>query len=297
MFRTFSRSWQLFKASLAVLRQDKELIIFPLISTAGLIVVSILFLIPLGLTGILGTVSAGGEPTTVQYILGAIITFLFYWVTYTIIIYAQTALVGAAMIRLNGGDPTVKDGFKIANERLGKIIGYASIAATVGMLLNMLKNAARESDNIVVSIVGQLFAGALTMAWNLITFLVVPVLVVENVGPIEAIKRSGAYLKKTWGENLIGTGGMGFISFLFMMAGFLVVGLLTMLLSSLLGNVGIIIGITLMFAVLGGIGLFFSALGGIFQAALYKYATEGTTGEMFEAELIQGAFVPAPAKR
>jgi len=63
-----------------------------------------------------------------------------------------------------------------------------------------------------------------------------------------------------------------------------------MLLSSLMGSAGIIIGIILMFIVLGGIGLFFSALGGIFQAALYKYATEGTTGEMFEAELIQGAF-------
>lgn len=290
MFRTFGRSWRLFKASLAVLRQDKELMVFPLMSTAGLIVVSILFLIPLGLTGILGTVSSGGEPTTVQTILGLVITFLFYWVTYTIIIYSQTALVGAAMIRLNGGDPTVSDGFKIANSRLGKIIGYASIAATVGMLLNMLKNAARESDNIVVSIIGQLFAGALTMAWNLITFLVVPVLVVENLGPIDAIKRSGEYLKKTWGENLVATTGMGFISFLFMMAGFLVVGLLTMLLSSLMGSAGIIIGIILMFIVLGGIGLFFSALGGIFQAALYKYATEGTTGEMFEAELIQGAF-------
>mgnify|MGYP001185013708 FL=1 len=290
MFRTFERSWRLFKASLSVLRQDKELMIFPLISTAGLIIVSILFLIPLGLTGILGTVSSGGEPTTAQTILGLIITFLFYWVTYTVIIYSQTALVGAAMIRLNGGDPTVSDGFKIANSRLGKIIGYASIAATVGMLLNMLKNAARESDNIVVSIIGQIFAGALTMAWNLITFLVVPVLVVENLGPIDAIKRSGEYLKKTWGENLVATTGMGFISFLFMMGGFLVVGLLTMLLSSLMGSAGIIIGIILMFIVLGGIGLFFSALGGIFQAALYKYATEGTTGDLFEAELIQGAF-------
>ena len=290
MFRTFGRSWKLFKASLAVLRQDKELMIFPLISALGLIVVSILFLIPLGASGLLSTVSAGGELSTAQTIIGLVITFLFYWITYTVIIFAQTALVGAAMIRLNGGDPTISDGFKIASERLGKIIAYASIAATVGMVLNGLRNSARNSDNIVVSIIGQLFAGALNMAWNLITFLVVPVLVVENVGPIEAIKRSGAYLKKTWGENLVATTGMGFISFLFMMAGMIVVGLITWLLSSILGSVGIIIGIVLFVAVIGIIGLFFSALSGIFQAALYKYATEGTTGELFESELITGAF-------
>ncbi|MDX2076272.1 MAG: DUF6159 family protein [bacterium] len=290
MFRTFSRSWQLFKASLAVLRQDKELMIFPLVSALGLMVVSILFLIPLGASGLLSAMSEGTPVTFAQQVLGIVITFLFYWITYTVIIFAQTALVGAALIRLNGGDPTVSDGFRIASERLGKIIAYASIAATVGMVLNALRNSARSSDNIVVSIIGQLFAGALNMAWNLITFLVVPVLVVENVGPIEAIKRSGAYLKKTWGENLVATTGMGFISFLFMMAGMLVVGLITWLLSSILGSVGIIIGIVLFVAVIGIIGLFFSALSGIFQAALYKYATEGTTGELFEAELITGAF-------
>ncbi|MCL4255138.1 MAG: hypothetical protein KJ043_15345, partial [Anaerolineae bacterium] len=133
MFKTFSRSWELFKASLAVLRQDKELMIFPLISAAGLIVVTILFLIPLGASGLLATVGSGAEPTTPQIILGLVITFLFYWITYIVIIFSQTALVGAAMIRLNGGDPTVKDGFRIASERLGKIVVYASIAATVGM--------------------------------------------------------------------------------------------------------------------------------------------------------------------
>lgn len=291
MFKTFGRSWQLFKASLAVLRQDKELMIFPLISASGFIVISILFLIPLGASGLLTTLSSGAEPTTSQMILGFIITFLFYWVTYTVVIFSQTALVGAAMIRLNGGDPTVNDGFRIASERLGKIVGYASIAATVGMILNAIQNSARNSDNPIASIVGQLFAGALSMAWNLITFLVVPVLVVENVGPIEAIKRSGAYLKKTWGENLVGTGGMGIVSGLFMFLGFLVVGALTWLLSSIMGGTGVIIGLVLMFAVLGTIALFFSALGGIFQAALYKYATEGTTGEMFERDLIAGAFV------
>lgn len=290
MFRTFSRSWQLFKASLSVLRQDKELMVFPLLSSLGLIVATILFFIPLAASGILGALGGDGEPTMAQNIIGLVISFLFYLVTYTIIIFSQTALVGAVMIRLNGGDPTVQDGFRIASERLGKIVGYATIAATVGMILNAIRSSGRSSDNIVISILTQLFAGALTMAWNLITFLVIPILVVENVGPIEAIKRSGAYLKKTWGENLVANAGMGFISFLFMLAAFIVFGLLTALLASVLGGFGLVVGIILIVASVGIIGLFFSALGGVFQAVLYKYATEGSTGDLFEAELVSGAF-------
>ncbi len=71
-------------------------------------------------------------------VMGFVVAFLFYLVQYVVIFYANTALVGAAMIRLNGGDPTVRDGFRIANSRFGAIIGYALIAATVGMILKAL---------------------------------------------------------------------------------------------------------------------------------------------------------------
>ena len=65
------------------------------------------------------------------------------------------------------------------------------------MLLSMVKEKGNSASRVVTSIVG--------FVWNVATFLVVPVLAVEDVGPIEAIKRSVSYLRKTWGEQLVGT--------------------------------------------------------------------------------------------
>ncbi len=99
------------------------------------------------------------------------------------------------MIRLRGGDPTVDDGFRIALKHVGPILGYAFVAATVGMILRWLSERSGTLGRIVVSLVG--------IAWNVTTYLTVPVLVMEEVGPIEAIKRSASLLKKSWGEQIV----------------------------------------------------------------------------------------------
>lgn len=286
MFASFSRSWELVKASYNVLRSDKELIWFPIMSTVGVIIITIVFAIPLFASGLLEAVAAeNGEMTSAQQITGLVIAFLFYFVMYTVVIFSNVALVGAAMIRLDGGDPTLKDGFRIASERIGAILGYAAISSTVGMLLN----AIRDRDNIL----SQILAGILSTAWNLIVFLVVPVLVIENVGPIEAIKRSGSLLKKTWGEQIVGTFSIGGIFFVITLAAVLVIGIPVFLVASSLGSeLMLFIGIGFIVLVVMAINLVGSALNGIFQAALYKYATEGKVAEFFEERLIAGAFQP-----
>src|SRR5690242_7678997 len=103
MFTRLSNSWELFKASLRVLAADKELVVFPIISTIGLIVVTLTFAAPIFLSRLFDGIFLGGQ---VQ-VLGFIVLFLFYVVQYTVIFFANTALVGAALIRLRGGDPTV----------------------------------------------------------------------------------------------------------------------------------------------------------------------------------------------
>ncbi len=301
MFSSFGRSWRLVKASYSVLKQDKELLWFPVMSTIGLIVVTIAMMLPLAGSGIFGAVEAGEELSSGQSTMAFIFTFLFYFVTYTVIIFSNTALIGAAMIRLDGGDPTVSDGIRIARERLSTILGWAAIAATVGMILQALQNMARESDNIVTQIIGSILVSLVGFAWNLMTFLVIPVFVVENVGPIEAIKRSGAMVKKTWGENITGSFSMGIIQFLIMLAVFLLVGLpLFLLASSMESAFLMVVVVVLVVTLIGAIGIFFSALNGIFQAALYKYAiNDGNTevvSEFFDADMIAGAFQPKAAR-
>jgi len=290
MFATFGRSWRLTKQSWAILSKDKQLLLFPLMSGIGVIFATILFAIPFFASGIVQAVSTeNGQPSAGQVILNLVLLFLFYFVTYTIIIYSNTALVGAVMLRLKGKEPTISDGFKIANERLPKILGYAAIAATVGVILNTIRSSARENKNLVVQIIGSLFASLLQMAWNIVTFLVVPVLVVENVGPIECIKRSGALLRKTWGEQIAGSLSVGVIFGIITLVAMIPLFLILALAIGTASIFLIVVAIILFVAVIGFISLISGALNSIYRVALYQYASTGTV-ELFNADLVQNAF-------
>ena len=278
MFQKLSNSWELVKASAQVLRADKELIVFPIVSGLALILVSATFVAPLFLFG-----SGFSIPEEGASILAYIGLFVFYLVQYTVIFFFNSALVGAAMIRLDGGDPTVGDGLRIAFKHLGSILGYAAIAATVGVIL---KTARERSGGL-----GKFIVGLVGMAWNLATFLVVPVLVTQNVGPIEAIKRSASILKKTWGEQIVGNAGIGFV---FGVLSFVTILLFVpiFILTVPTGNPWLIgAAATTMVGVLLTLGLLNATLSGIYQAALYRFATGQESGR-FDDQLLQGAFRP-----
>ena len=206
MFDRLSRSWGLVKASATVLRQDKELMLFPLISLAALAVVVACFALPvIGLGALDGLSGAGGKSPAVY-----VVAFLFYFSQYFVIFFFNVALVGAAMIRLDGGNPTLGDGIRVATSKIVSIAGYALIAATVGMVLRAIQER--------VGFVGKIIVGLLGIGWTVATYLVVPVLAARDVGPIDAVKESAALLKKTWGENVIGQVGLS-AAFVFIFMG------------------------------------------------------------------------------
>ncbi len=278
MFRRLSNSWELVKASWRVLLADKELMVFPLVAFLASIVVLITFAVPTVLAGVLDSAVANGELGIFSYI----VAFLFYAVMYFVTIFANSALVGAAMIRLEGGDPTVSDGFRIAFSKIGTIFGYAVIAATVGTILRMISERSGTIGRIVVSLVG--------FVWNVATFLVVPVLVMEKVGPLEAVKRSGGLLKETWGEQIVGNLSVGFI---FGLISFLVIlaGVPLVIAAVVSGSVALIVtAVAVIILMLMGISLVSSTLSGIYTAAVYRYATTGDTGGYFDADMVKDAF-------
>ena len=283
MFTRLSNSWELLKASARVLMADKELVVFPIISTIGVLLVTLTFALPMFFSNLFDNVFLGGRVEA----LGFVVAFLFYVVQYTVIFFANTALVGAALIRLRGGDPTVSDGFRIAASRMGPIIGYALIAATVGMILRAISKRSSGIGRLLVSLVG--------FAWNVATYLVVPVLAVENVGPLEAIKRSSDLLRRTWGEQIAGNLGMGGIFFLFYLA-IVVVLAPVVILAINAQSIALIIGVVVVFILaISIVGLIQSTLEGIYSAAVYQYATTGQAGAFFEERMVRGAFVPSPA--
>ena len=277
MFAKFAQSWSLVKASASVLRSDKELLVFPLLSGLASLIVIASFFIP----AVLGGVFAGHEEGELNIVMYAVL-FAFYVVQYFVIIFFNSALVGAALIRLRGGDPTVADGFRIAMSKLPAILGYAVISATVGMILRALQERAGFIGRFVVGLIG--------MAWTVASFLVVPVLVNNDVGPIEAVKRSAELLKKTWGQNLIGNTGIGLVFGLALFALILVGGALAAVAGANgMATLAITIGVVAFVAVLLLV-LIQAALQGVYAAALYRYASEGDAGAGFGQDMVANAF-------
>ena len=276
MFQRLSNSWRLVKASASVLRADTELMVFPFLSAVMLVLVTASFALPMFLT----ENGAGHLHGTLSYV----VAFLFYLVSYFVISFCNAALVGAAMIRLRGGDPTVADGFRIALGKAGPIFGYALISATVGMVLRAVQERMGFIGKIVVGIIG--------MAWNVATFLAVPVLVAEDVSPVDAVKRSMSLLKKTWGEQLMGGFSIGVVGAL---AAFLLIVLFVplIILAANSGSGAFIAAVIIAFVgALMLLALVNATLSGIYTAAVYRYAAEGDVSAGFEPEMVRDAFRP-----
>ena len=272
-----SNSFALVKASARVLQLDKELMVFPLMSGIATLLVIASFITPIFLVG--PEVFDSENPSYLAYVLG----FLFYLVQYTVIFFFNAALVGAALIRLDGGDPTVSDGLAIASKRMGSIIGYAAIAATVGMILRAISERS--------GLVGKIVAGLMGMAWTLTTYLTVPILVTKDIGPIDAVKESAKIFKRTWGEQVIGNFGMGAAVMLIGLAWTAVSVALIVAMASLGMGLSILAAVGIMVLGYVVLALWASALNGIYTAALYRYAMTGETG-VFDAQIMGNAFRP-----
>lgn len=279
MFSRFSRSWELVKVSLNVLKKDKELLIFPLFSSIAAVAVVASFMPFFDIGSAAGPTTATaveGDAETINLIVfGA-----FYFVEYFVIFFFNTALVGAALIRMDGGDPTVGDGLRIATSKIDKILGYALIAATIGLLLRAIAER--------VGFIGRIVVGLLGAGWTIASFLTVPILVSKDIGPIDAVRESASLLKKTWGENLITTTGFGLVFWLIYIGLFFLVGSVAY---AIRGNGELLIA-WLVVGVLAFMltGLLHAALQGIFSAALYRYATDGEVGGGFDTDTLSRVF-------
>jgi hypothetical protein len=210
-----------------------------------------------------------------------VISFAFYFVNYFVVVFFNSALVACAVIRFRGGDPNLADGFNASMRRLPQIASWALVSATVGILLRAIEQSNEKAGQIVSAILGT--------AWSIATYFVVPVLVVEGVGPFEAFKRSASVLKRTWGEAFSANFGIGFISFIATLPAILLLfggGYVASQVNAALGIALIVVGILGIMLV----GLISSALNAIVLAALYLYAADGEVPRQFDNALLRDAF-------
>ena len=270
----FQTSWAIAKRSWAVLKSDKSLAWFPVLSFIGsLIVVGAIAGIVLA-TGTNDSANANGLAP-----FGYVLIAIGYVALALVQTYFLAALVAGADARLKGNNSTVSGAIQVANSRLHRLLPWAIVSATVSIILNTLE---REGG-----IVGRIVGSILGFAWAVVTFLTIPILVLEDVGVGAAFTRSKDLLKKTWGENVIGQGGLGIVGLVAMLPGILVV-----VIGAALGTVGLV--------VFGSIGVAWilvsmvavAALSGIYRTALYQYASSGEVPADFAGTDFANAFKP-----
>ena len=278
----FARTWQLMGASWRLLQQDKRLIVFPLISGVALAILIALFAVPMFVA------FAGhpepSEPAHMTLPMYAAM-FVFYFLDYFVIIFFNSALIACVLKQIDGEQATLGYGLAVARQRLPQILGWALLTSTVGMLLRLLEEK--------VGFIGRIVVGLLGMAWSVTSFLVVPVMVVEDSGPIESYKRSVEMLRQTWGEQIIGNLSFGLIFALFG----IVPAMMLFFLAALGGREIFFVMVAILAVYLVALALVQSTLQTIYQVAIYLYAANGEAPAGFDNQLVAEAFRDKPARR
>jgi len=289
----FRKSAELLKQSFCVLKQDKQLLIFPLLSSIACLAVLVSFATPIIAYCVAQGVAKnyGKEELATSFRwLGLVVSFLFYFVNYTVIVYFNTALASCAMQRFDGKSPTVASGLGAATSLLPQILAWSLLSATVGTILKFIGEKVGIVGNIVTALIG---AG-----WTIATYFVVPILVVERVGPFNAVKRSVSVLSKTWGTALVSNVGLGLINFLLFIACIVPVAIGLALSISMNHWIPVAVGGVLTFVFIVLWSLITSAMQIVLMAALYRFASDGIAPAGFVDADLRAAFAAkkSPAK-
>jgi hypothetical protein len=271
-----SRGWALAKQSFAVLRADRSLLLFPMISVpAALLAVAVV-------AGPGIALYSADRQEAILVVFGVLTLYALTFVT----VFFNTALAAAASRSLAGEDTTVAYGLDAARSRLGVIAAWSVVQTVVGVIVTALQEAAGDS------LVGRILVGLVNFAWSAATFFVIPVIALEGVGPRDAFKRSVGLLRERWGEGVVGTASVSGVVFLVALLPIAALGVPGVMLAQgstvVVGAVLLgLAAIVLVAAVLVG-----GTAGAIFRVALYRYATDGTAVGGFQTGQLETAFAP-----
>jgi hypothetical protein len=273
-FSRLSKGWELSLNIFTVLRENRQLILFPILSGLSmLLVVSSFFMILFASSGwdIMEIDTLKEQGTVVNYS----ILFGYYVVNYFIVVFFNTALIHCTHLYFQGQRPTVGEGLRFAVGRIGVIFAWAVFAGTVGTILRIIQDR--------VGFLGKIITGLIGVAWSIATFFVVPVIAYENVGPLAAFRRSTSMMKEKWGESIGATFSFGIIQLL----GLFLLAIPSMILFYLVNP---FVGIALFFLGLFAITVIFSATKVIFISAVY-HDINGDPVKHFNQQFTDNLFI------
>jgi len=256
--------WHLAKLSLRVVWSDGSLSALVVLGGIASGAVALAFLVP-----------AAVAYEIEEKVLAVVLTAIGVYLATLVATYFAVALAAAAAEVLDGRDATVRGGMAVASRMTGPIAGWALVLTTVNLVLQLLRERA--------GILGSVLLGAASVAWSLATFLVVPILALEGLGPLAALDRSSALFRAKWGEQLVGTASIGIL-----FAVFGTVPALLLLFFGLASGSTTVAVVCVVVGILGAVvaGVLGSAARSVFSVALYRYAAgAGPTGPFTTADL------------
>jgi hypothetical protein len=274
----FKASWMITKESWGFLKQDKEVMWFPVISA----IVTIIAIAAMVLVYLIFIIAGDPDNVSPDTVAGPFIRYGTLFVYYLIIIfianYFKAGILIVVSARFRGESLEFGDGIGGATRNSGKLFVWALISATVGVVLNFLENRAKIFGTIAAFIFGA--------AWGILTYFSLPALVVGGSSIVGSFKESAAAIRKTWGETIIVNFGMGLFMSLLMIGSIILATILTVFFHSLAAVLAIW-GLWIVFFI--SLIIVSATLGIIFKLALYEYAKNGTIPAGFSPELIRGA--------
>lgn len=273
-------SWTLAKVSWGVLRSDKTLAAFPLISSIVTLLVVAAFG---GLIAGLGVDHDHGQEGLKA--IGYVLIVVGYIVLAFVTTYFTGALVAGANDALQGRPTTLGESFAAANAKLHRLLPWAIVQGTVSAIIAAIE----ERFGTLGEIVGRLLGAA----WAVVTFLTIPIIMLEDLGPWNALKRSGTLLRQTWGENIVAQVGFSVIAMLASLPGvaIIAIGIAT-------GSLAVAIVLGIIGAIwLAIVSVVIAAMSGIYRTALYRFAVDGRTPDAFAGVDMSHAFGPRGERR
>lgn len=268
MFDRIRNAWSLAKSSWRVLQQDRELAWLPVIGGIGALLVGLAFFGPLA-------AMLGGTENSAIPAAGYLVAFVGFVAVSSVVFLSRAAVVHGANTRMEGGDPSVGTSLRGAVAHWPAVAGFAAISVTVGLILNAIEEQG--------GILGQVASWIGNAAWRLLTYLVLPVIIIEGTGPVAGVKESSALVRRTWGEQVTGNVGFGLLNLALMLPAIVVAAALAGL--GILPLTIVAVGAAAVWVI--AVAATVSALEAIFQTALYRQVTGRSIPAEFDARDLQ----------
>lgn len=296
----FQRSWALLGRSFQVMRENKKLLLFPIIITALTLLIAAFFIIPVATMKTGYAITDAAHWKAVGQALG--ITFdkngnmqqggSFYGIAVVIYLasmflatFFNVAFYHEILAALNGQRVSIGRGFRFAASRIKAIAAWSLFSGLVGLLIKAIEERVGVFGRIVVRLIG--------LAWSIASVFAIPVIVREgtSANPVNFLKSSANLLKKTWGESLIGYAGISAGTFLAFVPLIAIVPL-----SFVLGWVFFWLAMALWLVCLFVFVYILSVAGQVYKGALFIYASEGVVPGPFDENQMNMAWKVKSAK-